>query len=71
MYILRVKVNSVSLVRLFVTPWTLAYEAPPSVEFSRQEDWGRLPFLGKGQKERGDGSTCVLPASQDPGVHVG
>ena len=40
--------NSVSLVRLFVTPWTLAYEAPPSVEFSRQEYWSGLPFPSPG-----------------------
>ena len=30
--------------RLLVTPWTAAYQAPPSVGFSRQEYWGRLPF---------------------------
>ena len=33
-----------SHVRLFVTPWTVAYHAPPSVEFSRQEYWSGLPF---------------------------
>ena len=31
-------------VRLFATPWTLAREAPLSLEFSRQEYWKRLPF---------------------------
>ena len=25
-------------------PWTVAYQAPPSMEFSRQEDWNGLPF---------------------------
>ena len=34
---LKVKVKLVSCVRLFVTPWTVAYQAPPSMEFSRQE----------------------------------
>ena len=29
---------------LFVTPWTEAYRAPLSMEFSRQENWGRLPL---------------------------
>ena len=29
---------------LFVTPWTVACQAPPSVEFSRQEYWNGLPF---------------------------
>ena len=38
------KVKSFSHVRLFVTPWTVAYQAPPSMEFSRQEYWNGLPF---------------------------
>ena len=29
---------------LSATPWTVAYEAPPSMEFSRQEYWSGLPF---------------------------
>ena len=29
---------------LFAVPWTIAYQAPPSVEFSRQEYWSGLPF---------------------------
>ena len=36
---------SFSLVRLFVTPWTLACQALLSLEFSRQEYWSGLPFL--------------------------
>ena len=40
----KVKVKSLSHVRLFVTPWTVAYEAPPSMGFSRQECWSGLPF---------------------------
>ena len=28
----------------FVTPWTVACQVPLSMEFSRQEDWSRLPF---------------------------
>ena len=31
-------------VRLFATPWTVAYQAPPSMGFSRQEYWSGLPF---------------------------
>ena len=38
------KVKSLSRVRLFVTPWTIAYQAPPSMGFSRQECWSGLPF---------------------------
>ena len=30
------------------TPWTVAYQAPPSMEFFRQEYWGRLPFTSPG-----------------------
>ena len=41
----KVKVKSLSCVRLFVTPWTLAYQAPPSMGFSRQEYWNGLPFF--------------------------
>ena len=33
-----------SRVRLFATPWTVAHQAPPSMEFSRQEYWSGLPF---------------------------
>ena len=36
---MKVKVKSLSRVLLFVTPWTAAYQAPPSMEFSRQEYW--------------------------------
>ena len=32
-----------SRVRLFATPWTVAYHAPPSIGFSRQEYWSELP----------------------------
>ena len=38
------KVKSQSHVQLFATPWTVAYKAPPSMEFSRQEYWSGLPF---------------------------
>ena len=37
-----------SCVRLFATPWTVAYQAPPSLEFSRQEYWSGLPFSSPG-----------------------
>ena len=40
----KVKVKSLSHVRFFATPWTVAYQAPPSIQFSRQEDWSGLPF---------------------------
>ena len=40
----KVKVKSLSRVWLFVTPWTEAYQAPPSMGFSRQEYWSGLPL---------------------------
>ena len=40
--------NLLSHVRLFVTPWSVAYQAPPSLEFSRQEYWTGLPFPSPG-----------------------
>ena len=40
----KVKVKSLSRVRLFVTPRTRVYWAPPSLGFSRQEYWSGLPF---------------------------
>ena len=44
----KVKVKLLSRVRLFATPWTVAYQAPPSMEFSRQEYWSVLPFPSQG-----------------------
>ena len=37
-------VKSLSRVRLSATPWTVAYQAPPSIGFSRQEYWSGLLF---------------------------
>ena len=39
----KVKVKSLSHVLLFATPWTAAYQAPPSMGFSRQEYWSGVP----------------------------
>ena len=47
-----------SRVRLFATAWTVAYQTPPSMEFSRQEYWSGLPFPSPGD----------LP---DPGIKSG
>ena len=52
------KVKSLSCVRLFATAWTVAYQAPPSIGFSRQECWSGLPFPSPGD----------LP---DPGIKPG
>ena len=50
--------KSLSHVQLFATPWTVAYQAPPSMGFSRQECWSGLPFPSPGD----------LP---DPGIEPG
>ena len=42
------KVKSLSRVRLFVTPWTVAYQAPLPMGFSRQEYWSRVQFPSPG-----------------------
>ena len=52
------KVKSLSCVRLFAAPWTVAYQASPSMGFSRQEYWSGLPFPSPGD----------LP---DPGIEPG
>ena len=44
MIIFKVKVKSLGRVRLFATPWTVAYQSSQSMEFSRQEYWSGLPF---------------------------
>ena len=56
--ILFFKVKSLSRVRLFVTPWTVAHQAPPSMEFSRQGYWSGLLFPSPGDLS-------------DPGIELG
>ena len=50
------RVQLLSCVRLFATPWTVAYQAPLSMGFSRQEYWSGFPLPGD------------LP---DPGIEFG
>ena len=40
----KVKVKSLSRFRLLATPWTAAYQAPPSMGFSRQQYWSGVPL---------------------------
>ena len=42
------EVKSLSRVQLFAIPWTVAHQAPPSMEFSIQEYWSGLPFPSPG-----------------------
>ena len=41
----KVKVKFFSCVQFFATPWTVAYQVPPSMGFSRQEYWSGLPLI--------------------------
>ena len=42
---MKVKMKLFSCVRLFGTPWIIAYQAPLSMGFSRQESWSGLPLI--------------------------
>ena len=59
--------------QLFVTPWTGAYQAPPCMEFSRQEYWGGFPFPSPGDlpdsgiKPRSFASQADTLPSEQPG----
>ena len=48
----KVKGKSLSRVRLLATPWTPAYQAPPSMGFSRQEYWSRVPLPSPDQPSK-------------------
>ena len=43
------EVKVLSCVRLFAIRWTIAYQAPLSMELSRQEYWSGLPFPSQGE----------------------
>ena len=60
-YTLKVKVKLLSCVQLFATPWTVAYQAPPSMGFSRWEYWTGLPFPSPRDLPN-PGTECVSPA---------
>ena len=47
----KVKGKSLSHVRLLVTQWTVAHQAPPSMGFSRQERWSVVPLPSLSQHE--------------------
>ena len=59
LYALKVKVKSLSRVRLFAAPWTVAHQAPPSMGFSRQEYWSGLPFPSPGESSQSRDQTRV------------
>ena len=65
----KVKVKSLSRVRLFATPWTVAYQAPLSMGFSRQECWSGLPFPSPGDLPD-PGSNLGLPQCRQTLYHL-
>ena len=71
---LKVKVKSRSRVRLFATQWTVAYQALPSMGFSRQEYWSELPFPSPGDlptQELNPGFPHCRQMSEPPGKSKG
>ena len=71
----KVKVKSLSCVQLLVTPWTAAYQAPPSMGFSRQECWSGWPLPSPGDlpdpgiKPRSPALQADILPSEPPGKH--
>ena len=57
----KVKVKLLSRIKLLVTSWTAAYQAPPSMGFSRQEYWS-----GEGKKKNNPTSQVVLVVKNLP-----
>ena len=60
------EVKSLSSVQLFVTPWITAYQAPPSMGFSRQEYWSGLPFPSPGLRRLKSGGCWNLLSLEAP-----
>ena len=56
----KVKVKLLSRVWLLATPWTAAYQAPPSMGFSRQESWSRLPLPSPDSHSRSTEMTILI-----------
>ena len=57
------EVKLLSCVRFFATPWTVAYQASPSMGFSRQEYWSGLPFPSPGESSRPRDGTHISAIS--------
>ena len=74
---MKVKVQSLSHVQLFATQWTVAYQASPSMGFSRQEYWSGLPFPSPGDlpdpgiEPRFPALEADALTSEPPGKHKG
>ena len=60
---LNIQKTKLSSFQLFVTPWTVAHQAPPTMGFSRQEYWSGLPFHSPGGSSR--------PSDRTQGLNLG
>src|SRR5574337_223229 len=59
--------KSLGRVQLLATPWTAAYQAPPSVGFSRQEYWSGVPFPSPMHKVKSESEVAQsCPALRNP-----
>ena len=57
---MKVEVKSLSCVRLLVTPWTAAHQAPPSVGFAREEYWSGVPLPSHGLVSNAASNSVLL-----------
>ena len=64
---MKVKVKSLSRVQPLATPWTAAYQAPPSMGFSRQEYWSGV----RGTPKRLEQAGSLLPTPPHGAMHEG
>ena len=75
-FVYKVKVKSLSRVRLFAIPWTVVYQASLSMGFSRQEYWSGLPFPSPGDlpdpgiKPRSPALQGDALPSEPPGIYI-
>ena len=64
---MKLEVNLLSRVQLFATPWTVAYQAPPFMGFSRPVYWSGLPFPSPDLPDSGiEPGSPVLQADSSP-----
>ena len=65
----KMKVKSLSCVRLLVTPWTAAYQTPLSMRFSRQEYWSGVPYCFSHLEDCNSFPDHLLTSSVAPPIH--
>ena len=65
-----VNVKLLSRARLFVTLWTVAYQAPPPMGFSRQEYWSGVPLPSPGEQYEYSLKNLEIELPYDPAIPV-